>query len=126
MTHVIAVASQKGGVGKTSLTQNLGAELAVGKRVLVVDFGSQSNLTSGWGLTGASGPRSTKPCCTRNMCGPVWCAHSQPPKHMGNLAYFFSNHPKNITGFSAGITASPARSGANSSPSTGRTPTSTR
>jgi chromosome partitioning protein len=51
MTHTLAVASQKGGVGKTSLTQNLGAELArAGKTVLVVDFDPQSNLTSGWGL----------------------------------------------------------------------------
>ena len=51
MTRVIAVSSQKGGVGKTSLTQNLGAELArSGHSVLVVDFDPQSNLTSGWGL----------------------------------------------------------------------------
>ena len=55
MSHVIAVASQKGGVGKTSLTQNLGAELArSGHRVLVVDFDPQSNLTSGWGLDPAA------------------------------------------------------------------------
>ena len=55
MTHVIAVASQKGGVGKTSLTQNLGAELAhAGRNVLVVDFDPQSNLTSGWGLDPAA------------------------------------------------------------------------
>ena len=51
MTHTVAIASQKGGVGKTSLTQNLGAELArAGQKVLVVDFDPQSNLTSGWGL----------------------------------------------------------------------------
>lgn len=51
MTRVVAICSQKGGVGKTSLTQNLGAELArLGQRVLVVDFDPQSNLTSGWGL----------------------------------------------------------------------------
>lgn len=51
MTKIVAVVSQKGGVGKTSLTQNLGAELALlGRRVLLVDFDPQSNLTIGWGL----------------------------------------------------------------------------
>lgn len=51
MTRIFAVVSQKGGVGKTSLVQNLGAELArAGHRVLLVDFDPQSNLTTGWGL----------------------------------------------------------------------------
>lgn len=51
MTRTIAVVSQKGGVGKTSLVQNLGAELALmGQRTLLVDFDPQSNLTIGWGL----------------------------------------------------------------------------
>lgn len=51
MARIIAVVSQKGGVGKTSLVQNLGAELAIaGIRVLVVDFDPQSNLTTGWGF----------------------------------------------------------------------------
>jgi chromosome partitioning protein len=48
---VYAVASQKGGVGKTSLVQNLGYELALaGKKVLLIDFDPQSNLTMGFGL----------------------------------------------------------------------------
>lgn len=51
MTKIIATVSQKGGVGKTSLVQNLGAELARADRdVLLVDFDPQSNLTTGWGL----------------------------------------------------------------------------
>lgn len=51
MARIIAVVSQKGGVGKTSLVQNLGAELSVnGLRVLLVDFDPQSNLTTGWGF----------------------------------------------------------------------------
>jgi chromosome partitioning protein len=52
MTRTFAVVSQKGGVGKTSLVQNLGAELAhAGRRVLLVDFDPQSNLTTGWGVS---------------------------------------------------------------------------
>jgi chromosome partitioning protein len=51
MTRTIAVASQKGGVGKTSMVQNLGLELArLGSRVLLVDFDPQSNLTIGFGF----------------------------------------------------------------------------
>lgn len=51
MTRIFAVVSQKGGVGKTSLVQNLGAELArSGQQTLLVDLDPQSNLTTGWGL----------------------------------------------------------------------------
>lgn len=48
---IYAIISQKGGVGKTSLVQNLGAELAAaGYKTLLIDFDSQANLTQGWGL----------------------------------------------------------------------------
>jgi chromosome partitioning protein len=51
MTKIIAVVSHKGGTGKTSFVQNTGAVLAsLGKRVLLVDFDPQSNLTFGSGL----------------------------------------------------------------------------
>ena len=51
MTRIIATVSQKGGVGKTSLVQNVGAELAqAGRAVLLIDFDPQANLTTGWGL----------------------------------------------------------------------------
>ncbi len=47
MTHVIAVANQKGGVGKTTLAFNLGVALEnLGHRVLLVDNDPQGNLTS--------------------------------------------------------------------------------
>ena len=54
MSKILAFTNQKGGVGKTTSTANVGAGLArAGQRVLLVDLDPQANLTKGLGVVDA-------------------------------------------------------------------------
>jgi chromosome partitioning protein len=65
---IVAITNQKGGVGKTTTTVNLGAGLArLGRRVLLVDLDPQANATTGVGIDHRSVERSLYDCLIEDV-----------------------------------------------------------
>lgn len=63
MTRIVAVANQKGGVGKTTTSVNLSAAIALqGQSVLLIDLDPQGNATSGVGIDPRSLQRTVYTC----------------------------------------------------------------
>ena len=90
MTHIIAIANPKGGVGKTSTAINLGASLAIGnKKVILIDTDPTSALTMSMGVD----PDGKFPGVYEVFLGTFHSADLNYPYHLKNLAVV----PSNIT-----------------------------
>lgn len=80
MAKCIVFVNQKGGVGKTTSTINIGAYIALaGKKVLLVDFDSQGNMSSGVGVS------KNKPTVYELLAGQVSAADCVKKTSLENL-----------------------------------------
>ena len=78
--RVVALLNQKGGVGKTTSTVNLGAALArFGQRVLLVDLDPQSNLSLHFGVESGPEQRTVRDLLLDPACGVAECVQQARP-----------------------------------------------
>ena len=93
MSRVLAIANQKGGVGKTTTAINLGASLAANDiRVLVIDSDPQGNATTGLGI--AKDP--SRPSLYHVLLGDTPASQAVVPTEMDGL--FLLSADKNLVG----------------------------
>ena len=88
--YICAIANQKGGVGKTTTTHNLGVQLArnAKKRVLLLDLDAQGNLSDACGLE----PQTLERTVFDVLAGNV--PHRWSEEHAGNgVGYSSGQHP---------------------------------
>ena len=104
MGRIIAIANQKGGVGKTTTAVNLAAELAAqGREVLLCDFDPQGNATSGLGI---NKKKLTRTIYTV-LCGGDTAASALVRTPVDHLALLPTDN--NLAGAAIELVAQPAR-----------------